>query len=73
MKKKKILLNTNLIILSLKKLKIIAKNRYIRDYKSKSEEHLIKILSKPKPRTSITRKKLKEIKKDFSELRHTFS
>ena len=56
-----------MIILSLNELKLIAKNRNIRDYESKSEEDLIKILSKPKPRTSITRKKLKEIKKDFSE------
>ena len=62
-----------MIILSLNELKLIAKNRNLRDYESKSEEHLTKILSKPKPRTSITRKKLKEIKKGFSELRYTFS
>ena len=34
---------------------------------------MIKILSEPKPKISITKKKLKEIEKDFSELRHKFS
>ena len=31
------------------------------------------MLSEPKPKISIYKKKLKEIKKDFSELRHKFS
>ena len=62
-----------MINLSLDELKLVAKNRNIRDYENKSEEDLIKILSEPKPRISITKKKLKEIKKDFSELRHKFS
>ena len=31
------------------------------------------MLSKPKPKISITKKKLKEIGKDFGELRHKFS
>ena len=62
-----------MINLSLDELKLVAKNRNIRDYENKSEEDLIKILSELKPRISITKKKLKEIKKDFSELRHKFS
>ena len=62
-----------MINLSLDELKLVAKNRNIRDYENKSEEDLIKILSEPKPRTSVTKKKLKEIKKDFSEVRHMFS
>ena len=37
------------------------------------KRNLIKILSKPKPKISIPKKKLKEIKTDFSELRHKFS
>ena len=34
---------------------------------------MIKILSEPKPKISITKKKLKEIENDFRELRHKFS
>ena len=34
---------------------------------------MIKILSEPKPKIRITKKKLKEIEKDFRELRHKFS
>ena len=62
-----------MINLSLDELKLVAKNRNIRHYEKKSEGDLIKILSEPKPRISITKKILKEIKKDFSELRHKFS
>ena len=62
-----------MINLSLDELKLVAKNRNIKGYEKKSEEDLIKILSKPKPKISITKKKLKEIEKDFSELRHKFS
>ena len=58
---------------SLDELKLIAKNRNIKGYENKSEEDLIKILSEPKPKISITKKRLKEIKKDFNELRHEFS
>ena len=62
-----------MINLFLDELKLVAKNRNIKDYENKFEKHLIKILSEPKPRISITKKKLREIKKDFSELRHKFS
>ena len=61
-----------MINLSLDKLKLVAKNGNIRDYENKSEDHLIKILSEPKPKIGISQKKLKEIKKDFSEVRHKF-
>ena len=59
--------------LSLDELKLIAKSRNIRDYKNKSENDLIKILSEPKPKINLSKKKIKEIKKDFSELRYKFS
>ena len=62
-----------MINLSLDQLKLVAKNKNIKGYKDKSEEDLIKILSKPKPKISIPKKKIKKIKKDFSELRHKFS
>ena len=60
------------INLSLNELKLIAKSRSIKDYKNKSEEYLTKILSDWKPKMSLFKKKLEEIKKDLSELRHRF-
>ena len=61
-----------MINLSLDELKLVAKNRNIRDYESKSKKDLIKVLSEPKPKMKIDKKKLEEIRKDFYELRHTF-
>ena len=49
------------------------KSRDIQDYKEKSEEDLIKILSEPKPKIKLSEKKIKETEKYFSELRHRFS
>ena len=57
-----------MINLSLNELKLIAKSRSIKDYKEKSEEDLIKILSKPKPKMSLSKKKKEKTEKDFSEL-----
>ena len=51
---------------SLDELKLVAKNRGIKNYENKSEEDAIKILSKQKSKISIPKKKIKEIKKDFS-------
>ena len=62
-----------MINLSLNELKLIAKSRNIKDYKDKSENDLIKILSEPKPKINLSKKKIKEIKKDFRELRYGFS
>ena len=50
-----------MINLSLDELKLVAKNRNIKEYENKSEEVLIKILSEPKPKISITKKKSKKI------------
>ena len=63
--KKKIFLcaNINTINLSLDELKLVAKNRDNKDYENKSEEHLIKILSKAKPKISTPKKKMKKSKK----------
>ena len=57
---------------SLNELKLIAKSRNIKDYKVKSENDLIKILSEQKPKINLSKKKIKEIKKYFSELRYGF-
>ena len=62
-----------MINLSLNKLKLIAKSRNIKDYKNKSENDLIKILNKPKPKINLSKNKIKDIKKDFSKLRDRFS
>ena len=58
---------------SLNERKVIAKSRNIKDYKDKSENDLIKILSEPKPKINLSKKKIKKIKKVFSELRCRFS
>ena len=62
-----------MINLSLNELKLISKSRSIKDYEKKSEDDLIKILSEPKPKISLSKKKKTEIKKDFTDLRHGFS
>ena len=62
-----------MINLSLNELKLIAKSRNIKDYKNKSENDLIKILSEPKPKINLSKNKIKEIKKDFNKLRYGFS
>ena len=71
--KKNLCANISMINLLLDELKLVAKIRKIRDYKSKSKENLIKILSEPKPKIRLLKKKIKKIKTDFSELRHKFS
>ena len=58
-----------MINLSLNELKLIAKSRNIKDYKNKSENDLIKILSEPKPKINLSKNKIKEIRKDFNKLR----
>ena len=56
--------------LSLNELRLIAKSRNIKDYKEKSEEDLI--LSGPNRKIRPSKKKIKEIKRDFNKLRHRF-
>ena len=62
-----------MINLSLNKLKLIVKNRGIKVYKSKSEDDLIKILSEPKTKISLSKIKLKGIKEKCNESRYKFS
>ena len=56
--------------LSLNELKLVAKSRDIIGYKEKSQEDLINILSRSKPKINHPKKKIKKIQKYFSELRH---
>ena len=62
-----------MINLSLDELKLVARNINIQGYENKSQDDLIKIISEPKPKISISKKKLKEIEEDFRELRCKFS
>ena len=62
-----------MINLSLDQLKLVEKSRNIRDYENESKKDLIKVLSKPKPKVRINKKKFEEIRKDFNELRYKFS
>ena len=62
-----------MINLLLDELKLVAESGNIRDYKNKSKKDLIKVLSEPKPKIRINKKKLEEIRKDFNQLRNKFS
>ena len=59
--------------LSLNELKLKAEHRDISDYESKSAKDLIKTLRGSRTRLGTKKNKLKEIKKDFYNLRHKFS
>ena len=59
--------------LILNELKLVAKSRGIRDYENKSEDDLIKLLSEPETETSLSKKKIRDIRKDFNKSRHKFS
>ena len=61
-----------MINLSLNELKLIVQSKNISHYKKKSEKDFIKALSKPKPKIRINKKKLKELREDFDEVRHNF-
>ena len=62
-----------MIFLSLKNLKAIAKSRDIKDYENKSAKDLLKLFNDSNIKIGISKKKLKEIEKNFKELRHNFS
>ena len=59
--------------LTLNELKLVAKSRGIKDYENKSEDDLIKILSEPKTKKSLSKKKIRDIKKDFNKSKYRFS
>ena len=62
-----------MINLLLNELKLIAKNSDIKDYESKSADDLIKILSEPKIKISLSKKRIKKIREEFNELRDFLS
>ena len=59
--------------LSLNELRLIAEHRNISDYENKSAKDLIKALRGSRSRLGIKKDKLKKIKEDLYNLRHTFS
>ena len=52
-----------MINLPLEELKAVAKFRKVKDYKSKSEDELVKILSQPKLKIKFSKQKIEEIRK----------
>ena len=58
-----------MINLSLNELKLITKNRDIKDYENKSKDDLIKILSATKTK-SLSKRRIKKIREKFIELRY---
>ena len=61
---------------SLNKLKLLAKNRGIKDYKSMSTKRLLSALGESESvdnKNSFDDERLKKIRKDFNELRDRFS
>ena len=66
--------NLRMLNLSLNKLKLVAKYTGIKVYENNSEDDLIKILSEPKAKTSLSKKKIKDIiRKDFNNSRYKLS
>ena len=61
-----------MVRLSLHELKLVAKSKGIKDYKNKSEDELIKLLSKPKPKINFSKQRI-ENRRKFNELRCRFS
>ena len=62
-----------MISLSLDEPKLVEKNRSIKDCKNKSEDDLIRILIEPKTKISLSKKRIKDIRKDVNKSRHMFS
>ena len=60
--------NINMINLLLNELKLVAKNRNIKDYKNNSKKELRKILSKSKPKKN-SQKNQKEIRRNQKKFR----
>ena len=59
--------------LSLDELRLVAKNRGIKGYKSMSEERLLSILSKPKLiKNNVDDERLKKIREDLNKSRYEF-
>ena len=58
--------------LTLNELKLVAKSRGFKDYENKSEDNLTKILSESKTKTSLSKKKIRNTRKDFNKSRYKF-
>ena len=65
-------LHIKMLNLSLDELKVIAKKRGIKGYKSMSKDDLTKIPSEPKTKLKLSEKRKKDIREDSNELRDRF-
>ena len=59
--------------LTLNELKLVAKSRGIKDYENKSKDDLIKILNYIKEKISLSKKRIRDMRKDFKKSRYKFS
>ena len=71
--KKAFVPHIKMLNLSLNELKVIAKNRGIKGYKSMFEDDLIKIFSEPKTKSKLSEKRIKDTREDINKLRDRFS
>ena len=55
----------------IKWIKLITKSRSVKGYENKSEDVIV-ILSKPKTKISLSKKKIRDIKENFNEFWHKF-
>ena len=62
-----------MINLSLEELKVITKLRKVKNYKSKSEDELMKILSETEPKITLSKMRIKEMGEKFNESRDKFT
>ena len=72
MKKKFTSWSIRMLYLSLNELKLIARSKHIKDYKSMSKERLVSVLNKSKSvegEKNLDNARIKKIREDFNELR----
>ena len=65
-------INVSIIILPLDEMIVIAKKWGIKDYENKSEDDLIKILDET-TKTSLSKKRIEDIRKDVNKSRRIHS
>ena len=53
-------------------MKLVAKSKGTKDYENKSGDELIKILTELKTKTSLFKKNIRDIRKDFNKSRYKF-
>ena len=62
-----------MISLTLNELKLFSKSRDVKNYRNKSEDELIKILSESKPKRNFSKLRIEKIRKKIHRLSDRFS